>query len=134
MNNTAKTENSDIRVLLKKMLPWGAVLNVVCWCITLIWGFSFSSLLGFIVGFVYVCFCYVYLGNTCEKAVKLDVSKAKRLMLKCYIFRYLGLFALCALSMLTGYLNVVGILLPQFYPRIILTVMQFVQRKEKDHG
>lgn len=125
--------NSEIMQLLKRMLPWGIILNIVCLLITFIWNFSWSSFLGFVVGFVYVCLCYLYLGYTCEKAVRCDKSKAKRSMLTCYIVRFSGMFILCAISMLTGIMNVVGILLPQFYPRIILTVMQFADRKGKNH-
>lgn len=120
-----KNEENEISRIVKKLLPKMAVLTIICFCFTLIWGFKLENLTGFLVGYVYVCWCYYYLGKTCERAVELDVVKAKRLMMRCYLIRYGGLFVLCALAMVTGTLNFTGILLPQFYPRIILTIMQF---------
>ena len=72
-----------------------------------------------------------YLGVTCEKAVELEGKKAKRTMLGCYMTRYGVLFVLCAGAMLTKAVSAVGILLPQFYPRIILYVIQIRERRDK---
>ena len=70
-------------------------------------------------------------GVTCEKAVELECKKAKRTMLGCYMTRYGVLFVLCAGAMLTKAVSAVGILLPQFYPRIILYVIQIRERRDK---
>lgn len=123
-------ENS-LRQLVRSMLTAMAVMTVLCWAFTLIWGFSLKTLIGFALGYGYVTACYFYLASCCEKAVELDVAKGKRLMLRCYIVRYAGLFALSAFSMLTGCINVVGILVPQFFPRIILMFREFAVRKER---
>ena len=74
---------------------------------------------------------WYYLGVTCEKAVELEGKKAKRTMLGCYMTRYGVLFVLCAVAMLTKAVSAVGILLPQFYPRIILYVIQIRERRDK---
>lgn len=134
MKKTAGTDKTEIRKLLESMVLPGAGLTFFCWCVTLIWGFDIRGLISFIVGFVYVCICYLYLGNTCERAVKCSVKKAKQMMMICYAIRYAGLFMLCAFGMLSGWLDIVGVLLPQFYPRIILTVKQFRRRKEEIDG
>ena len=125
------TEKSQIRLLCDKIFAGGGVLSVICWCVTLFWGFEVRTLLGFIVGYFYMCACYMYLGKTCEYAVTLDEKKAKNSMLRCYIIRYAGLFVLCSVSMLTGMVNFVGVLLPQFFPRIVLSVLQIYKRKDK---
>lgn len=52
-------------------------------------------------------------------------------MLGCYMARYGVLFVLCAGAMLTKAVSPVGILLPQFYPRIILYVIQIRERRDK---
>ena len=51
-----------------------------------------------------------------------------------WIFSFLilaVLFVLCAGAMLTKAVSPVGILLPQFYPRIILYVIQIRERRDK---
>lgn len=123
-----QNEKSQIRPLLSKIYPLGGILTAFCWVFTLIWGFKLENLLGFLIGYGYMCLCYEYLGRVCEKAVRLDKKRAGRAMTSCYLIRYAGLFGLCAAGMLTGYFSFTGILLPQFFPRIILSIMQFTRK------
>lgn len=126
-------EKSPLRELVRSLLVPMAVMTAVCWAVTLIWGFDIPTLAGFAVGYGYVAACYFYLARCCERAVELDAAKGKRVMLVCYGVRYAGLFALSAFAMLTHYLNVIGILMPQFFPRIVLTVKElFIKRKGSD--
>ncbi|MGN0593840.1 MAG: hypothetical protein ACI4I6_01665 [Hominimerdicola sp.] len=120
---------NEMRQLLEKLIPKIAVLTVISWCITLFWGFDVRNLIGLIVGLIYVCFCYVYLAKTCVKAVELDFAAAKKAMFRCYIIRFFGLFALCAVTALTGFASAPCVLLPQFFPKIVLTIMQFTRQK-----
>ncbi len=122
---------SGLRELVVSLLVPMAAMSAVCWLVSLIWGFSLPALIGFCLGYGYVVFCCFYLASSCEKAVELDVKRGKRVMLTCYAVRFAGLFALCAFSMLTGYINVYGVLLPQFFPRIVLTVTEFRRSKKK---
>lgn len=119
--------------LVGRIIRYGAVLSTVSWAFTLIWGFELRTLLGFAVGYGFMCAAMLYLSHTCERAVELDAAKAKRLMTRCYVLRYFALFAVCAAAMLTGLVNVVGVLVPQFYPRIVLTLIQIFSRKEGSH-
>lgn len=128
----ANKETSALRPLLNKIYPAGVVMTLVCWLFTLIWGFELKTLLGFLVGCGYMCLCYEYLARVCERAVRLDKKRGGRAVTACYMIRFAGLFALCAAGMLTGYLNFAGILLPQFFPKIILTVMQFTKGRNTD--
>ena len=126
-----KNTNSELGGLLKSICLWGGVMSAVCWAFTLLWGFELPQLAGFVLGWGYMCLCMGYLGRTCERAVELDGKKAKRTMLGCYMIRYGLLFVLCAAAMLTRAVSAVGILLPQFYPRMILCVMQMRERRDK---
>lgn len=130
----ANKETSALRPLLNKIYPAGGVITAVCWLFTLIWGFELRTLLGFLVGYGYMCLCYEYLARVCERAVRLDRKRGGRAVTACYMIRFAGLFLLCAMGMLTGYLNFVGILLPQFSPKIILMVMQFTRGRNKSGG
>lgn len=130
----ANKETSTLRPLLNKIYPAGGVITAVCWLFTLIWGFELRTLLGFLVGYGYMCLCYEYLARVCERVVRLDRKRGGRAVTACYMIRFAGLFLLCAMGMLTGYLNFVGILLPQFFPKIILMVMQFTRGRNKSGG
>ena len=44
--------SSVIRPLLSMICKWGAVMTAVCFAVTLLWGFKFSQLLGFGIGYV----------------------------------------------------------------------------------
>ena len=121
---------SPLRELVCSMLVPMAVMTLVCYGVTLFWGCDVPTLIGFAVGYGYVVACYFYLASSCEKAVELDVKKGKRVILTCFFVRFAGLFALCAGSMLTGYVNVIGVLVPQFYPRIVLTAKEFFIKKK----
>lgn len=124
-------EKSPLRELVVSMLLPMGIMSAVSWCVTLIWGFDIPTLAGFAVGYGYVVLCYFYLASSCEKAVELDVQKGKRTMLTCFFVRFAGLFALSAFAMLTHWLNVIGILMPQFFPRIVLTAKELFIRKER---
>lgn len=127
------SNENTLAPLVGRIVRYGAVLSAVCWAFTLIWGFELRTLLGFVIGYGFMCAAMLYLSRTCERAVELDAAKAKRLMTQCYVLRYFALFAVCAAAMLTGLVNVVGVLVPQFYPRIILTLIQIFSRKEGSH-
>lgn len=122
---------SPLSDLLYSLLLPMAVMTAVCWCATLLWGFDVPTLIGFAVGYGYVVACCFYLAHSCEKAVELDVKKGKRVMLACYAVRFAVLFVLCAFSMHTGCINVIGVLVPQFFPRIVLTAREFLIKKER---
>lgn len=118
-----------LRPVLKKLVIAMALINVLFYGLSLFWGFDLKTLLGFIVGYVYVNVCYFYLAYTVEKCVDMNVKRAKRLMLVCYVVRYTGLFLLCFVAMQFKIFNVIGIIIPQLYPRIAFGIIQFIERK-----
>ena len=102
------------------------IASAVCFLFTLFWGFEVRNLVGFAVGGVNACLGLRYLAVTVNRAVDCDVKRAKRLMLSCYGVRLAVLTALCAAGFLTGYISVVGILVPQLFPRILLMFDHFL--------
>ena len=118
--------NSSIFKLLKRMIIIMGVINIFFYLLSLIWGFSIKMLLGFLVGFIYVSLCYVYVAKTVENAVEMPEKRAKRSVISCYIIRYIGLFLLCFVAIQFKIFNVVGILIPQMYPRMAISVISFL--------
>ena len=117
--------------LLKRMFIAMAVINLFFYALSLIWGFSLSMLLGFLIGFVYVCICYVYVAKTVVNAVEMSEKRAKCSVITCYGVRYLGLFLLCFAAMELKIFNIIGIVIPQFYPRMAISIIAFLDRKSK---
>ncbi|WP_124098302.1 ATP synthase subunit I [Ruminococcus sp. Marseille-P6503] len=123
INNTDKnTGSNEISALYKKMLPPMLALNSVLILICLIGGFGWRKLTGLIIGFIYMMWCLWYLGRTVVRAVDMTVKKAKHTMAYCYAVRYAGLFALCFAAFELDLFSAAGILLPQFYPRAVLSL------------
>ncbi len=133
MENLDKTKLSDntsvTRPLLLMIYKWGAVLTVLCFSVTLFWGFKASQLLGFVLGYGFMCAQFEYFGRSCESAVKLDRKSAVRKMRICYAIRCTALVILSCAAAYTGIANFTGILIPQLFPKIILTADQFFGRK-----
>lgn len=122
--NTLK--NSPMSNELSVILKGSAVMSVASFLITLIWGFELSMLIGMIIGYVYLVFCYCYLALTVCRATTLkDKKAAKRKMFSCYAVRLGGLFILCWIGYMVSFINPIGVLLPQFFPRIALMINHF---------
>lgn len=122
-------ETSVTRPLLNRIYKWGAVMTVICFAVTLIWGFRLSQLLGFGLGYGFMCAQFEYFGRCCEEAVKLDRKAAVRKMRVCYGLRMSALILLSCAAAYTGFANFTGILIPQLFPRMILTADHFIGRK-----
>ena len=120
---------SVTRPLLVMIYKWGAALTALCFAVTLIWGFKVSQLLGFGLGYGFMCAQFEYFGRCCESAVKLDRKAAVRKMRVCYALRMTALVILTCTAAYTGYANFTGILIPQLFPKIILTAEHFLGRK-----
>ncbi len=130
MSSNNKGTNDTITPLIKKMYPYVILMNIPVWLISLLWGFELSMIVGLVVGTVYCILAYIYLGKTINYAVNFGEIKAKRLMLSCYIIRFIGLGILGFLALKFSFMNFFGVLIPQFYPRIVLTFMGFSKKNK----
>lgn len=118
-----------LKPLLKKLIAVMSLINLFFYVISLVWGFDLKTLLGFVIGFIYVVVCYIYVAYTVESAVDMTKKKAKRLMTVCYAVRYAGLFVLCFVAMEFKLFNVIGVIIPQFYPRMAFALIAVRERK-----
>ena len=123
-------DNASVtRPLLLMIYKWGAVLTVIGFAVTLFRGFKVSQLLGFLLGYGFLRAQFEYFGRSCESAVKLDKKSAVRKMRVCYAVRMSSLVILSCTAAYTGIANFTGILIPQLFPKMILTADQFFGRK-----
>ena len=117
----ANNDSAGLMPIVGKLSRAMMAASLVCFLFTLFFGFEWRNLIGFAVGGINACLGMRYLAATVNKAVECDVKRAKRLMMSCYGIRLAVLTALCAAGFFTGYISVVGIIVPQLFPRILLT-------------
>ena len=121
--------NSPMYSELVFILKWSAFASLIAFFISILWGFDITMLFGLMVGYAYLVFSYTYLaGSICAAVGTSDKSKAKKQMFGSYMLRYIGLFLLCWLAFELKIINVVGILLPQLFPKITIWIHQIIKR------
>lgn len=124
-----KSYKTPLRKIFLNMIPGLFVLTALAFLISLFWGFKLSVLLGFLIGFIYVVLSYFYMAETIERAVKRNKKTAQRMMFCCYLIRYIVLLLICVIAFKTEIFNVFSVLIPQFFPRIVLMFNNFRERK-----
>ncbi len=124
-----KSNDNPLRKLIWEMVPGMFILTVIAYIISLIWGFRLSVLIGFLLGFAYVTLSHFYMAETILRAVRQSKKKAQRMMFFCYLLRYLLLILLCLIAVRVKVLNVFAILVPQFFPRLVLMFNNLKERK-----
>ncbi len=120
---------NPLRKMLREMFPGLLVLTFIAFLVSLFWGFKLSVLIGFALGFIYVVLSYYYLSETIYRAVNHSRKKAQRIMFFCYLLRYLILVLLCLIALITKVINVFALLVPQFFPRIVLMFNNYKEGK-----
>lgn len=124
-------EESGIAKIVYELIPKMAAVSAVCLIISLLISRDIRDIPGFVTGFLYAVFSLVYLARTCtDAALCKDTKKAKDKMMRCYILRFAGLFALGAVSLYTGLFSFAGVLIPQLLPKILLSAGQFSRKKD----
>ncbi len=123
-NEKFKYQNDDsgVKKIYRRIILPMFILNVISFLVTLIWGFDIKNLVGFLIGYIYVVLGYAYLANAVIKAVEMNEKKARRAMMICYSVRFAGLFILSYIALELKLFSVVGILLPQLYPRMVISI------------
>lgn len=124
-------EKTAVRIELERILPKMAALNIAVYPISLIWGFDLAFLLGLIVGTLYACFSFAYLGYTIDRSVEMLEKRAQRSMLLCYGVRYFVLFIICYVGIETGYFSFIALIIPQFYARIVVSLEQLTNKRKR---
>ncbi len=124
-----KPNGNPLMKMLSEMIPGLLILTLIAFLVSLFWGFRLSVLIGFLVGFIYVVFSYFFLAETIFCVVKYDKKKAQRIMFFSYLSRYLILVLLSLIAYKIKVVNVFALLIPQLFPRLVLTLNNFKERK-----
>ncbi len=125
----AAPNGNPLRNMLREMISWLLILTFISFLVSLLWGFKMSVLIGFLVGLVYVILSYCYLSETIYRAINRSKKTAQKMMFFCYLSRYLILILLCLVAVKVKFINVFAVLVPQLFPRLVLTLNNFKERK-----
>lgn len=128
-----KYKDNPLRPFFKKLLFKMSVLLILTYIITALISFSIDvkMIIGLLIGFVYMIFSNVFMADSIYSALMFKQAHAKRLVMSSYIIRYVLLLAVCVIGYKIGVLNPFGVLIPQFYPRIAMTIDNFLDKEVK---
>lgn len=93
-------------------------------------GHDYSLLIGAVYGCVLCAANFLILGKTAQSAVRRSAKSAQNYMNTMYCLRYLGLFLLLTLGALAPFINLIASVIPLFFPKILITIRAFKEKKE----
>lgn len=124
-------DNNELHHDIKKLIIGISILSLLSFCISLIWGFKIEFLLGTLIGLIFTCFNMIFLGIIVTKSINMEQGKAKKLLFSSYLLRYSVFGVIFAISVYSSCINILALILPLFYPRIVLSIITFYERKEE---
>ena len=96
--------------------------------------FSWSVLLGTLLGAGFALLNFFLLGVTVQKATSYGEAKAKNIMKLSYNVRLLAMAGVIVLGMTMPWLNWVAVALPQIFPRITIAIMGICKFRGKEES
>lgn len=128
---TDALEQSGIGGIVLSLIPKMGIMTAAALVISLIISRDLRDIPGFLVGYIYACGCLIYLARTCcDAAGCKDIKKAKAMMVRCYLLRFFGLFMLGAVALWFGFMSFAGVLIPQLFPKILLSLDGLLRKKD----
>lgn len=128
-----KYKDNPLRPFFKKLILKMLVLLVLTYIITALISFSFDvkMIIGLLVGFIFMIFSNLFMADSIYCALTVKKARAKGIVMTSYIIRYVLLLGICVLGYKIRILNPFGVLIPQFYPRIAMTIDNFLDKEVK---
>ncbi len=124
--------NSPMKRELRAIIIGSAVVSSAAFAVNLIiCGFEADMLLGLLIGWIFLIVCELFLAQEicrCAELKKSQIRKGKLIIRNCYFVRFFGLFLLCWLGFESNVFNPVGVLIPQFTPRIVILFIHFFKK------
>ena len=96
-------------------------------------GYDYTPLVGGAYGCVLCAVNFLLLGKSAQAAVRRRSAKsAQTYMNTMYCLRYLGLFVMLTLGALAPFINLAAAIVPMLFPKIIITIRAFKEKKEEE--
>ncbi len=110
--------------------PRSVALSVLIFLISLpFFGFGYEIPLSLLLGNVLTLFNFIALGFTVEHAVVRPIKSAQRLMKLSYVGRLAVMGVFIYLAIVLPCFNVIAVIIPLFYPKVIYTIYGIINRK-----
>jgi len=122
-------DDKDFYNELKFILKGSCILNIVIYLLSLIFNLNISILLGLLLGTLIL---YINL-NLLKKDINRSVEfGSSRIRLMCgYLLRYLLICSAFYFAVKVNVVNPYGVVVPQFYPRVLYTLKSIRNNKER---
>lgn len=117
----------NFRKEIKFILLWSTALNLIVYGISVvIIGINISVLAGLVLGTVILIINMIHLHKSILRITAFG-GKGKNPMMKGYLFRSLIVCIGIFISFRVDFINVLGALLPLFYPKVIYTIHSIIK-------
>lgn len=117
----------DFKKEIKFIISWTAALNLIVYGISVLFlGINLSVPAGLILGSIILIFNMIHLYRSVAK-ITVSGGRGKNPMMSGYIFRSLIACAGIVISLKSDFINVIGTLLPLFYPKVIYTLYSIIK-------
>lgn len=122
-NNIAKEETRKIaKPIAGLSLIWLGILIILG-------QFSVETIIGVVVGCIFVIFLFAILANSAQKSTNLSPAQATRYVQRGYAIRYMltAAYIICVIRL--PYVNWVAAVVPLFFPKVILLIYSIFKKK-----
>lgn len=130
----SRLKDNPLRPFFKKLIFKMAVLLVITYVITALISFSLDlkMIAGLLVGFAFMIASNLFMADCMYYGVMVNRLHAKKIIVGSYMIRYILLFLICVLGYKFIKINPFGVLIPQFYPRIAMTIDNLLKKEVKN--
>ncbi|MBQ2897010.1 MAG: hypothetical protein IJE46_01625 [Clostridia bacterium] len=102
------------------------ILSVLMQVLFVISGWSYTHLLGNILGAFATVANFFIMGITVQKAVLKEESEAKKLIKFSQSARLFGLFVIALIGHLVPFFDLLAVIIPMLFPRIAIMIRPFI--------
>lgn len=88
-------------------------------------------ILSLVIGSVLAVGNFLVMGIFLQRAIKKDQSAVKTYVRLSYTYRMLIIFIVLAVCLYSGQFDTIGLLLPLVFPRLIIAINSFLQKKQR---
>lgn len=130
----SRFKDNPLRPFIKKLLPKMSVMLIITYIITALISRSidFKMIAGLVLGFLFMLASNFFMADCMYYGVIINKLHAKRIVVGSYILRYISLVLICVLGYKFFGINPFGVLIPQFYPRIAMTIDNLLNKGVKN--
>ncbi|MCD7772954.1 MAG: hypothetical protein LUH08_02730 [Ruminococcus sp.] len=132
----SRFKDNPLRPYFKKLIFKMLLMLIITYIITALISFSIDikMIIGLLAGFAFMLLSYLFMADSMYTALTTRKAHAKGIVMTSYLIRYVLLLGICISGYKLKILNPFGVLIPQFYPRIAMTIDNFSDKEVKKNA